>query len=91
MNVVIQTEAPPIRQDTSGADCLRLVQPDARCCVLRFLADVALERVAAGGLMAGVFVVPRRLAVRQVIEDALFIAAEATQEGWTGVVFYLPV
>ena len=133
---------------TSGADCLRLVQPDARCCVLRVLAvehfkgaitrgltrrepdldlvrvqdvglsgaddpdilawaaqtgrillthdlatipDFGLERVAAGGLMSGVFVVPRRLAVRQVIEDVLFLASETTQEEWIGVVFYLPL
>ena len=55
---------------TSGADCLRLVQPDARCCVLRFLADENFK----GAIM---------------IEDVLFLAAETTQEEWTGVVFHL--
>lgn len=58
---------------------------------LATIPDFALERIAAGESMCGVFVVPRRLAVRQVIEDVLFLAGETTPEEWTGIVFYLPL
>ena len=58
---------------------------------LATIPDFAYERVAGGESMPGVFVVPRRLSVRQVIEDVLFLAAETTLEEWVGVVLYLPV
>jgi len=58
---------------------------------LATIPDFAQDRVAAGQAMPGVFVVPRRLAVRQVIEDVLFLAAETTPEEWTDVVLYLPL
>jgi predicted nuclease of predicted toxin-antitoxin system len=55
------------------------------------IPDFAYERVAVGESMPGVFVVPRRLSVRQVIEDVLFLTAETTSGEWAGVVMYLPV
>ncbi len=58
---------------------------------LATIPDFAYERVAGGESMPGVFVVPRRLSVRQVIEDVLFLAAETTPKEWAGVVLYLPV
>jgi hypothetical protein len=53
--------------------------------------DCAYERVVADASMPGVFVVPRRLSVRQVIDDVLFLAAETTPQEWAGVVLYLPL
>jgi predicted nuclease of predicted toxin-antitoxin system len=58
---------------------------------LATIPDFAYERVAGGESMPGVFVVPRRLSVRQVIEDVLFLAAETTPKEWAGVVVYLPL
>lgn len=55
------------------------------------IPDHAYERVAAGEAMPGVFVVPRRLSVRHIIDDVLFLAAETTPQEWAGVVLYLPL
>lgn len=46
----------------------------------------AYARVIAGEPMPGVFVVPDRLAVRQVIEDLLLLEACSAQAEWAGLV-----
>ncbi|MCY2990480.1 MAG: DUF5615 family PIN-like protein [Planctomycetota bacterium] len=58
---------------------------------LATIPDFAFERVTAGEPMPGVFVVPRRLSVRQVIEEIILLATESQPEEWAGIVLYLPL
>jgi len=55
------------------------------------MPDFAYARVAAGESMPGVFVVHDRMAVRQAIEELLFIEACSEQAEWVGLVVYLPL
>jgi predicted nuclease of predicted toxin-antitoxin system len=55
------------------------------------MPDFAYARVGAGQPMPGVFVVPDRLAVRQVIEELLLVEACSEQAEWSGLVVYLPL
>jgi predicted nuclease of predicted toxin-antitoxin system len=55
------------------------------------MLDFAYARVGAGQPMPGVFVVPDRMAVRQVIEELLLIEAGSEQAEWAGLVVYLPL
>jgi predicted nuclease of predicted toxin-antitoxin system len=55
------------------------------------MPDFAYDRVGAGQPMPGVFVVPDRLAVRQVIEELLLVEACSEQAEWAGLVVYLPL
>lgn len=55
------------------------------------IPDFALARLAAGQPMAGVFIVPARLAIGEAIEE-LALLAEASLDGeWDGQVRYLPL
>lgn len=58
---------------------------------LATIPEFAYERITAGEPMPGVFAVPRRLSVRQVIEEILLLAAGTKPSEWAGRVFYLPV
>ncbi len=58
---------------------------------LATIPDFAYERVTAGETMCGVFVVPRRLSVRQVIEEILLLATETMPTDWASLVLYLPL
>ncbi|MBI2478368.1 MAG: DUF5615 family PIN-like protein [Planctomycetia bacterium] len=51
----------------------------------------AFDRVCAGEPMPGLFVVPRRLVLRQAIDELLLIAAEIQPAEWTGKVLHLPL
>jgi predicted nuclease of predicted toxin-antitoxin system len=53
--------------------------------------DFAYERVVAGDPMPGVLVVPRRMAVRQAIDELLLIATNSEAEEWATRVVYLPL
>ena len=55
------------------------------------MPDFAYERLAAGEAMPGVFVLPRRLAVRQAIEELLLIATCTEAGEWLGRVLHLPL
>ena len=55
------------------------------------MPDFAFERVVADDTMPGVFVVPRRLAVRQAIDELLLIAMCTEAEEWQGRVLHLPL
>jgi predicted nuclease of predicted toxin-antitoxin system len=55
------------------------------------LPDFAYDRMEAGEPMPGVFVVPRRLSVRQAIEEILLLAACSELSEWSGRVLYLPL
>jgi hypothetical protein len=55
------------------------------------MPDFAYARVGVGQPMPGVFGVPDRLAVRQVIEELLLVEACSEQAEWTGLVVYLPL
>ena len=49
------------------------------------------ERLSVGRRMSGVCVVPRGLAIAQVIEDILLIAECSDDGDWLGAVRYLPL
>jgi hypothetical protein len=55
------------------------------------MPDFAYARVGARQSMLGVFVVPDRMAVRQVIEELLLVEACSEQAEWAGLVVYLPL
>jgi hypothetical protein len=55
------------------------------------MPDYAYQRVAAGHVMRGVFVVSDRLPVGQAIEQILFINEYSEQAEWSGQVIYLPL
>jgi hypothetical protein len=55
------------------------------------MPDYAYQRVAAGQVMSGVFVVSDRLPVGQAIEQILFINEFSEQAEWSGRVIYLPL
>src|SRR5215813_3749883 len=55
------------------------------------MPDFAYARVGARQPMPGVFVVPDRMAVRQVIEELLLIEACSEQAEWAGLIVYLPL
>jgi predicted nuclease of predicted toxin-antitoxin system len=52
---------------------------------------IAYERVTAGEPMSGVFIVPRRLAVRQAIDELLLLATCTEDAEWAGRVLHLPL
>ena len=54
------------------------------------MPDFAYTRVGAGQPMPGVFVVPDRMAVRQVIEELLLVEACSEQADWAVLIVYLP-
>jgi hypothetical protein len=57
----------------------------------RTMPEHAAERIATGEIIAGVFIVPRRLPINQVIED-LEMMVTCTHKGeWENVVQYLPL
>lgn len=53
--------------------------------------DCAFERVAARQPMAGVFVVNDRLALRQAIDEILFLDESSEQDEWNHAIIYLPL
>ena len=55
------------------------------------MPDFAYARVGAGQPMSGVFVVPDRMAVRQVIEELLLVDACSEQAQWADLIVYLPL
>ena len=55
------------------------------------IPDFALERVAAGQPMAGVFVVPAILAIGDAIEELALIAEASLRDEWDSQVRYLPL
>src|SRR5262252_9635436 len=55
------------------------------------MPDFAYTRVVAGQPMPGVFVVPDRMVVRQVIEELLLVEACSEQAEWASLVVYLPL
>ncbi len=55
------------------------------------MPDYAYQRVAAGLVMSGVFVVSDRLPVGKAIEQILFINECSGQAEWSGRVIYLPL
>ncbi len=55
------------------------------------MPDIAYERVGAGEPMSGVFIVPRRLAVRQAIDELLLLATCSEPAEWAGRVLHLPL
>jgi hypothetical protein len=55
------------------------------------MPDYAYQRVAAGQVMSGVFVVSDRFPVGQAIEQILLINECSEQAEWSGRVIYLPL
>lgn len=55
------------------------------------MPDFAYALAVAGHPMPGVFVVPDRLAIRQVIEELLLVEAYSEQAKWAALVVYLPL
>jgi predicted nuclease of predicted toxin-antitoxin system len=53
--------------------------------------DFVYDRVVAGEPMPGVLVVPRKMAVRQAIDELLLIASSSEPEEWVRRVLYLPL
>lgn len=51
----------------------------------------AANRMAAGGRMSGVFVVPRRLPISQVIDDLEIMVTCSLENEWDNIVRYLPL
>jgi len=58
---------------------------------LATMPDFAYERVAASQRMPGAFIVPRRMAVRQAIDELLLIATWTEADDWAGRVLHLPL
>ena len=55
------------------------------------ITHFAYERLAAGLPMPGVFEIPRRVSVRQAIDDLLLILECSEPADWEGQVRYLPL
>lgn len=55
------------------------------------IPDFAYERVATGQPMTGIFVVNDRLALRQTIDEILFLDECSEQAEWKQKVVYLPL
>lgn len=53
--------------------------------------DVAYQRIAMARSTPGVFVIPRRMPVRQAIDEPLLIATCTQPQDWVGRVLYLPL
>jgi hypothetical protein len=51
----------------------------------------ALERVESALQMPGVYIVPRRLSRRDVIEELLILIEDSVPEDWDSVVAFLPI
>ncbi len=51
----------------------------------------AYERVGEGKPMAGVFIVPDRMAIGQAVEEILFLSLDSGQDEWVGQVLFLPL
>lgn len=51
----------------------------------------AYSRIASGLPMCGLFVVPDRMAIRDVINELLLIHACSEQTEWAGLVLFLPL
>lgn len=55
------------------------------------IPDAASQRIAQGQAMPGVFIVPRRMAVRRVIDELQLLANCSSAADWECVVLYLPL
>ena len=55
------------------------------------IPDFAYARVAANKQMSGVFILNDRIAIRQAIEELLFMDACSAQAEWANLVIYLPL
>ncbi len=55
------------------------------------MSSFAWERVARGERMAGVFEVPERLSVAQIIEEVVLLVVCSTEREWEGKVLHLPL
>jgi predicted nuclease of predicted toxin-antitoxin system len=55
------------------------------------MPDFAYNRLVAGELMAGIFVVNDRMPTRQAIDELLLLIDCSEQTEWRGVVLYLPL
>lgn len=58
---------------------------------IRTVPDFAHERVVAGLLMPGVFVVPTYMPIREAIDELTLIAAASVPHEWDNRVVYLPL
>ena len=57
----------------------------------RTVPNYTNQRIDAGLLMPGVFIVPRSLSVGQAIEDLLLLCECSSTAEWEGLVLYLPL
>jgi hypothetical protein len=55
------------------------------------MVGYAYDLVAAGTMMAGVFILSDRFAVGQAIEEILLMVACTEQAEWSGIVVHLPL
>lgn len=55
------------------------------------MPDYAYERVAAGEVMAGVFILDDRFPIGRAIEEILLMAACSENSEWSGQAVYLPI
>lgn len=53
--------------------------------------DFALDRVASGLPMSGIFVLGDRLAIQTAIDELLLLVDCSEQDEWDGLVVYLPL
>jgi hypothetical protein len=54
------------------------------------MAHYVQERLAAGRLSAGVFVVPQRSAIGEIIQSLLLVWTASQAEEWRNQIVYLP-
>ncbi|HXG66865.1 MAG TPA: DUF5615 family PIN-like protein [Blastocatellia bacterium] len=57
----------------------------------RTMPDHAAERIVAGERMPGVFVVPRRLPIAQMIDDLEIMVTCSLENEWENVIRFLPL
>ena len=55
------------------------------------IPDFAYDRIIQEKLMAGVFVIPNRMPIRQAIDEILLLVKCSQQTEWSGIVLHLPI
>jgi hypothetical protein len=58
---------------------------------LRTMPGYAVERIDAGLPMPGIFIVPRRLSRRDVIDEILILIEDSRPDDWDNIVTFLPI
>jgi predicted nuclease of predicted toxin-antitoxin system len=82
---LVEADDPPILEWAAVHNRIVLTQDRAT------MPDFAYDRIVAGQVMPGIFVLTDRMPIQQAIEELLLIDECSEQEEWSNLVVYLPL